>query len=123
MEAHAANEAPSAYCPVFQSAVELIGKRWSGAILRAMLAGSVRFSDFLAQVPGLSDRLLSERLRELESAGIVDRVVFPEVPVRVEYRLTEKGRELREIVLRISDWADRWSEHESLTATSAGTTS
>jgi DNA-binding HxlR family transcriptional regulator len=99
----------SSYCPVFQAAVELIGKRWNGAIVRSMLSGSVRFSDFLSQIPGLSDRLLSERLRELEAAGVVKRIVHPEVPVRIEYLLTERGRELQDIVLRISDWAERWA--------------
>lgn len=102
-------EAPSAYCPAFQGAVELIGKRWSGAIVRSMLAGSVRFSDILGQIPGLSDRLLSERLRELEAAEIVERRVYPELPVRIEYTLTDKGRELRDIVLAIGSWADRWA--------------
>ena len=99
----------SAYCPKFQTAVELIGRRWSGAIIRAMLAGSVRFGDVLSRVPGLSDRLLSERLRELESAGIVSRAVYPDIPVRIEYRLTEKGLELQQIVEAISGWADRWA--------------
>jgi DNA-binding HxlR family transcriptional regulator len=98
----------SAYCPMFQSAVELIGRRWTGAIVRALLTGSNRFGEILERVPGLSDRLLSERLRELEAAGIVTRSVFPEVPVRIEYALTEKGRELEAIVAGISGWADRW---------------
>ncbi|MEO6045669.1 MAG: helix-turn-helix domain-containing protein [Tepidiformaceae bacterium] len=100
----------SAYCPKFQTAVELIGRRWSGSIIRALLAGSVRFGDVLNRVPGLSDRLLSERLRELESAGIVSRTVYPDIPVRIEYRLTEKGRELQQIVEAISGWAERWAE-------------
>lgn len=97
-----------AYCPKFQKAVELIGRRWSGAIVRALLTGSVRFGDILGQVPNLSDRLLSERLREFEAEGIVTRTVFPEVPVRIEYRLTEKGLQLEEIVSAIDDWAGRW---------------
>ncbi|MGE0599659.1 MAG: winged helix-turn-helix transcriptional regulator [Dehalococcoidia bacterium] len=103
-------EAPafSAYCPVFQGAVELIGRRWTGAIVRALLTGSNRFGEVLSRVPGLSDRLLSERLRELEQAGIVRRIVYPEVPVRIEYELTEKGRELEGIVASISNWADKW---------------
>lgn len=102
----------SAYCPVFQNTVELIGRRWSGAIIRSLLAGSVRFGEILSRVPGLSDRLLSERLRELESAGIVTRSVFPEVPVRIEYHLTEKGRELEQIVAAIDSWGSRWGgEH------------
>jgi DNA-binding HxlR family transcriptional regulator len=103
------DEAISPYCPAFQGAIELLGKRWNGAIVRTMLAGSVRFSDFLALIPGLSDRLLSERLRELEAAGVIQRVVHPDVPVRVEYLLTEKGRELHDIVQAISHWADRWN--------------
>jgi DNA-binding HxlR family transcriptional regulator len=101
--------APSAYCPVFQNAVELIGRRWSGAIIRALLSGSVRFGDVLGRVPNLSDRLLSERLRELEAEGIVTRTVYPEVPVRIEYRLTDKGLELEAIVSAIDGWAGRWA--------------
>ena len=100
----------SAYCPKFQNAVELIGRRWSGSVVRALLAGSVRFGEILNRVPGLSDRLLSERLRELESAGIVSRTVYPDIPVRIEYRLTEKGRELQQIVEAISGWAERWAD-------------
>lgn len=95
---------------MFQEAVELIGRRWTGAIVRTLLTGSSRFGEVLAKVPGLSDRLLSERLRELEAAGIVERKVYPEVPVRIEYALTGKGRELEAIVAAISDWADRWSD-------------
>lgn len=98
----------SAYCPLYQDAVELIGRRWTGAIVRTLLTGSTRFGEILASVPGLSDRLLSERLRELEAAGVVTRTVFPEVPVRIEYELTAKGHELEAIVGAIGDWADRW---------------
>jgi DNA-binding HxlR family transcriptional regulator len=100
--------AHSAYCPVFQQAVELIGRRWSGAIIRALLSGSVRFGDVLQRIPNLSDRLLSERLRELEAEGIITRTVYPEVPVRIEYRLTEKGQELEAIVSAIDSWAAHW---------------
>ncbi len=102
----------SAYCPVFQHAVELIGRRWSGAIIRALLSGSVRFGDILQRIPNLSDRLLSERLRELEAEGVVTRTVYPEVPVRIEYRLTEKGLELQAIVAAIDEWGAHWG-HES----------
>lgn len=98
----------SAYCPVFQEGVELIGRRWTGSIVRALLAGATRFGEILSQVPGLSDRLLSERLRELEAAYIVTRTVYPEVPVRIEYSLTEKGHELESIVAAISAWAEKW---------------
>jgi DNA-binding HxlR family transcriptional regulator len=98
----------SAYCPMFQYTVELIGRRWSGAIIRALLAGSVRFGDILQRIPNLSDRLLSERLRELEAEGIVSRTVYPEMPVRIEYTLTEKGRQLEAIVGAIDAWVAQW---------------
>jgi DNA-binding HxlR family transcriptional regulator len=98
----------SPYCPVFQEGMELIGRRWTGSIVRSLLAGSNRFGEILARIPGLSDRLLSERLRELEAAHIVTRTVYPDVPVRIEYSLTDKGRELEDIVNAISKWADKW---------------
>lgn len=96
------------YCPAFHAAIELLGRRWTGAIVRSMLTGSVRFTDILAAVPGLSDRLLSQRLRELEAADVLSRTVYPETPVRIEYELTQKGRELQRIVEDLSMWADRW---------------
>ena len=79
------------FCPHYHEAVELIGRRWSGAILRSMLSGAQRFSEIGAPNPGLSDRLLSERLKEFESAGLAERTVIPDTPVRVEYRLTDRG--------------------------------
>lgn len=99
---------PSPFCPKFHHAVELIGRRWSGAILRALLAGATRYSDITAAIPGLSDRLLSERLREMEAEGIVVRTVIPEMPVRIEYHLTEKGHDLSPVLEAISAWAERW---------------
>jgi len=99
----------SPFCPAFHQAVELIGRRWTGAILRSMLSGSTRFSDIIATVPGLSDRLLSERLKELEVEGIVQRQVIPETPVRVEYHLTAKGEALMDVIQAVSTWAERWS--------------
>ena len=96
------------FCPYFHHAVELIGARWSGAIIRALLTGVTRFSDLTAAIPGLSDRMLSERLKELEGEGVVERVVTPSTPVRVEYRLTEKGRDLADAMESISQWADHW---------------
>ncbi len=107
------NESISSVCPVFHRAVELIGRRWTGAILSAMLNGAVRFTDIIHAVPGLSDRLLSERLKELESEGIVIRIVHPETPVRIEYHLTEKGRDLSSVTDAVADWAHRWLSQES----------
>lgn len=99
----------SAFCPNYHRAVELIGRRWTGAVLRAMLSGLTRFSDLTAAVPGLSDRMLSERLKELEAEGIVTRTVIPETPVRVFYHLTEKGRALSDVVEAVSHWAETWA--------------
>ncbi|HEV2109468.1 MAG TPA: helix-turn-helix domain-containing protein [Thermomicrobiales bacterium] len=99
----------SAFCPVYHHAIELIGKRWTGAILRAMLSGATRFSDVTAAVPGLSDRLLSERLKELEAEGIVTRTVIPSTPVKIEYRLTPKGRALNDVIASVSEWAGSWT--------------
>jgi DNA-binding HxlR family transcriptional regulator len=98
----------SPYCPAYTRTIETIGRRWTGAILRAMLAGSSRFSEILGQVPGLSDRLLSERLRELEAEGIVERQVTPSTPVRIDYVLTEKGRSLGTVIRSVAEWATVW---------------
>lgn len=97
-----------AFCPQFHYAVELIGRRWTGAILRALLGGATRYSDITHAVTGLSDRLLSERLRELEAEGIVTRTVIPEMPVRIEYHLTEKGESLESVLMSVSQWAETW---------------
>lgn len=99
---------PDAFCPRFHHAIELIGRRWSGAILRAMLSGSARFSEIAATVPGLSDRLLSERLKELEAEDVIVRTVHPETPVRIEYHLTERGQALAPVIDSISTWAEEW---------------
>ena len=100
--------ATQAFCPYFHRAIELIGARWTGAIIRALLSGVTHFSELAAVVPGISDRMLSERLKELEAEGIVERQVTPSTPVRVEYHLTEKGRALGEPVSSISAWANDW---------------
>ena len=98
----------SAFCPTFHHAIELIGRRWTGVILRAMLSGEARFSDIASAVPGLSDRLLSERLKELEAEGIVTRTVVASTPVRVDYALTEKGQALNDVIVAVSSWAEQW---------------
>jgi DNA-binding HxlR family transcriptional regulator len=101
----------SNFCPDFHQAVELIGRRWSGAILREMLAGATRFTDLHDAIPDLSERMLCARLRELESAGLVERRAHAEAPVRVEYLLTEKGRALEPVFVAIGAWADRYPDH------------
>jgi DNA-binding HxlR family transcriptional regulator len=108
IEAKHVPEVPSRFCPKFHHAVELIGRRWSGAILNAMLPGPQCFNELLAIVPGLSDRLLTERLRELESEGLVRRSVLSGPPVRVSYEMTESGKDLEPVIRSLQEWADRW---------------
>lgn len=98
----------SGFCPLYHRAIEIIGRRWTGAIVRALLAGDTRFCRIRSTIPGLSDRLLSERLKELEAEGIVDRRVIAETPVRIEYHLTPKGEALAAIVQSASAWAEQW---------------
>jgi len=99
-------------CPKYQKAMALLGKRWTGLVLRVLLDGPSRFGDFLVRIDGISDPILSERLKELECQGLVQRRVLPETPVRVEYALTAKGDGLRDILLRLHLWAETWSEAE-----------
>lgn len=98
----------SQMCPKFEKAMDLIGKRWTGLILRVLLGGPRRFRDVKEQLPELSDRMLTERMKELEHAGLVTRHVYPETPVRIEYELTEKGRDLKTVIDDIQKWAERW---------------
>jgi DNA-binding HxlR family transcriptional regulator len=103
-------ERPGECCPRLHEAVELVGKRWTGAILYVLLNSgrAMRFSQIANAVPDLSDRLLSERMKELEARGIVERTVFESTPVRVEYELTDRGRELAPALNALKAWADRW---------------
>jgi DNA-binding HxlR family transcriptional regulator len=95
-------------CETFQAAVELVGKRWTGAIISMLRPGPLRYTQLTQAVPGLSERLLSERLKELEVCGIVARTVLPGPPVGVEYALTEAGRDLGEAIDAIGAWGHRW---------------
>ncbi len=99
---------PSALCPRFHRAVELIGRRWTGAIIRVLLGGPRRFNELLAAVPGISDRLLTERLRELEHEELIVRRVESGSPVKVIYELTCSGAELQESLDALGRWAERW---------------
>jgi DNA-binding HxlR family transcriptional regulator len=96
-------------CPRLHEAIELVGKRWTGAIIYVLLqGGAMRFSQIAQAVPDLSDRLLSERMKELEARGIVDRHVHTDTPARVEYELTSRGMELAPAIRELKSWADRW---------------
>jgi DNA-binding HxlR family transcriptional regulator len=93
-------------CPLYHDAVELIGRRWTGAILAVLLeTGPLRFRQIAQAVPDLSDRLLAERMRELEARGLVERT---ELDVGVQYALTEMGRDLDTAVDELRSWAQRW---------------
>jgi DNA-binding HxlR family transcriptional regulator len=97
-------------CPHFHAAIELIGKRWTGAIVCALTERPMRFGELGKAVPGLSDRLLSQRLRELEEEGLVQRDVEAGSPVRVTYSLTEMGHELDPAIRELRIWARRWKQ-------------
>lgn len=95
-------------CPKYEGAMNILGKRWTGLILHVLLRGPVRFKEIREIVPSMSDKMLSERLKELEEEGIIERKVYPEIPVRIEYELTEKGKDLRSVVESIEGWSHRW---------------
>ncbi|HEY8552424.1 MAG TPA: helix-turn-helix domain-containing protein [Thermaerobacter sp.] len=101
---------PVKVCPRYEQAVQILGKKWTGLILRVLMTGKKRFCDFKASLPEMSDRILSERLKELEEAGILTRHVHDTRPVLIEYELTEKGRALEPVVAAIQAWADRWCD-------------
>jgi DNA-binding HxlR family transcriptional regulator len=95
-------------CPKFETAFELLGKRWTGLIIRVLLTGPKRFKDISEVIPSMSDRMLSERFKELEGTGMITRHVYPETPVRIEYELTDKGRALEPAMNEVQKWADKW---------------
>jgi len=108
VEARSTTDQPPGVCPHFHAAIELIGKRWTGAIVCALTEGPLRFGELARAVPGLSDRLLSRRLRELEEEGLVEREVEAGSPVRVRYSLTEAGAGLRPAIVELRTWARDW---------------
>ena len=103
------NESEFQLCPRFEKAFVIIGKRWTGLIIRTLMHSRMRFSDMEQAIPHLSARMLSARIRELEQEGLVRRLVRPESPIRIEYELTEKGRDLSKALTEIQAWAERWS--------------
>jgi DNA-binding HxlR family transcriptional regulator len=95
-------------CARFHAAIELIGARWSGAVLQALFTGSHRFADIRAAIPGISDTMLARRLRELGDARLVERRVMPTSPVHVEYHLTQMGREAGPVLDAVIGWSHKW---------------
>ena len=103
---------PPELCTRFHRASELIGRRWTGAIIYVLLKSACRFATLRDAIPEITDRMLSERLQELEQEGIVARTVVPDTPVRVEYALTKKGEALASAMDAIAEWAEEWIELE-----------
>jgi DNA-binding HxlR family transcriptional regulator len=101
-------------CPKFEMAFELLGKRWTGLIIRSLLDGPKRFKDISEIIPGMSDRMLAERFKELEHSGILTRHVYPDIPVRIEYELTEKGKSLQPVMDEVQHWGDQWAEPSTI---------
>lgn len=96
------------YCPYFAAGMRLLDQRWAGTVLRTLVTGPKRFSDISAAIPELTDSTLSKRLKELEAGGLVTRIVHPTTPVRVEYRLSDMGTALGEVLLHLNAWALEW---------------
>ncbi len=101
---------PFQLCPRFETAVDLLGKRWTALLVRVLMEGPRRFGELAESVPALSERMLSERLKELEAEGVLARTVLAGPPVRVEYALTDKGRALSGVLEEIGRWAEKWVE-------------
>ncbi len=97
-----------AFCKPYAEAIEIIGRRWTCSILRAVLGGRTRFSELTRSIPGLSDRVLSQRLKELEATGLLERNVTPSTPVCIRYEPTDKGRSLLPVLDAVEAWAQTW---------------
>jgi DNA-binding HxlR family transcriptional regulator len=98
----------SCICPKYEAAIEILAKKWTGLILRVLMEEKCRFRDIREQIPQMSERMLAERLKDLESSGLINRQVYPETPVRIEYTLTEKGKALQPVLDSIETWAHKW---------------
>lgn len=95
-------------CPKYEAAADILGKKWTGRIIRVLLGGPKRFKEMKEQIPEMSDKMLTDRMKELETLEIVSRHVYPEMPVRIEYELTAKGRDLQPIIESIQLWGENW---------------
>lgn len=95
-------------CPKYELAAELLCKRWTGLIIRVLMGGPKRFKDVKEQIQGMSDKMLAERMKELEAAGVLTRNVYPETPVRIEYELTDMGRDMKKVIEEIQAWGEKW---------------
>lgn len=101
------SEHNEAACPIHK-AMMVIGKRWTALIIRDLVTGTKRFCQLEGSLQGISPKMLSQRLHELEEQGLVERAVYAEVPVRVEYSLTDKGLDLKNVIESMAAWGARW---------------
>ncbi|QAY68623.1 transcriptional regulator [Paenibacillus protaetiae] len=95
-------------CPKYEAASDILGKKWTGRLIRVLLGGPKRFKEIKEQIPEMSDKMLTDRMKELEAEGIIKRTVYPEMPVRIEYELTLKGKELQPVIETIQKWGEAW---------------
>ncbi len=96
-------------CEHYRRAAEIVGRRWVPEITRVLLDGPARYGAIRGAIPGISDHLLSDRLKSLEADGLVSRTVLPDTPVHVEYALTDKGGDLADAIEALAAWAERWA--------------
>ena len=99
-------------CPV-ETTLMLIGDKWKVLILRDLLPGTKRFGELKKSIGNVSQKVLTAQLRDMESNGLVNRKVYPEVPPRVEYSLTEIGRSLKPILDAMWDWGEEFKAHNT----------
>ncbi len=97
-------------CPRFEKAVDMLSKRWVALIVFVLMKGPRRFGEIESCLSNLSGKVLSDRLKEMENEGIIERTVYPEMPVRIEYSLTSKGNALAPILGEIGNWSTDWIE-------------
>lgn len=102
-------------CPKFEKTFMILGKKWSGLVIEVLLkSGPLRFVDIAKKIPDVSDRLLTERLKELESEGLVTRCPAENEKLRMNYMLTDKGAGLKNVMEEIQKWGDRWLTAEDV---------
>lgn len=95
-------------CPKFEHTFGILGKKWTGLVIDVLLTGPHRFKDLSAAIPEVSERVLVERIRELEKEGIVTRPEGEEDNPRAGYCLTNKGKDLKKVMNSVQDWSDQW---------------
>lgn len=105
---HPIDAHPCSICPKFEKTFSILGKKWSGLIIEVLLTGDHRFKEIAEEIPGVSDRVLVERLKELEDEGIVIRKELTDGPIKILYGLTEKGKSLENVMIEVQKWANKW---------------